>query len=559
MSDNKNINEINLDKKPNLLYVKDKKTGNTYVYEDRPFWDKEKKYSRSKRKMIGKLDPNTNEIIPNRKYGDKNPDYVKRNNDRKNTNKKELECTQYTVEDFRGDYKRKEYGTFLVFDSIAKDLNFYEMLSDIFPNNYKEYASLGLFSILSEKNGMYMFEHFDKNSMHTCNHNISSQDISMLLADINENHLNKLFEKLKSFSHKDEYLAYDSTSITRYSDKSKLAAYGFNKEHDLEKQINLLFVVGEKSRLPLYFRIIKGNIADVVTVRVLVNELNILGYENANLVMDRGFVSIENIVGMINGGYNFIIGAKFNANYILNNLYKNYDKLIGPESILDGECEHGTCITIKAKQISNSIENEKQNIYIYYYIDLVKQAELKHKFHDNLSKLKEKALNGKLSLTEKNRFEKFYKEKGSGNNKKYVLNEDVYEKTIMRLGVFAFISNKKMTPYRALEIYRTKDVVEKKFYTYKEDSNGRRLFVNGDKTTLGRCFISFLGLFLFSEYQNRVRNSDLLEKYKSYDDIIEILKDIHIHIPGNKKPFIGEITRKQKEILSKIGVSLPVL
>ena len=42
----------------------DKRTGITYVYESESYWDKEKQQPRSRRKLIGKLDEQTGEIIP---------------------------------------------------------------------------------------------------------------------------------------------------------------------------------------------------------------------------------------------------------------------------------------------------------------------------------------------------------------------------------------------------------------------------------------------------------------------------------------------------------------
>ena len=42
----------------------DKRTGITYVYDSKSYYDKEKKCSRAKRTLIGKLDPETGEIIP---------------------------------------------------------------------------------------------------------------------------------------------------------------------------------------------------------------------------------------------------------------------------------------------------------------------------------------------------------------------------------------------------------------------------------------------------------------------------------------------------------------
>ena len=47
-----------------IVYVHDKRTGTTYVYSQESFWSKEKKQSRSHRKLLGRLDPETNEVIP---------------------------------------------------------------------------------------------------------------------------------------------------------------------------------------------------------------------------------------------------------------------------------------------------------------------------------------------------------------------------------------------------------------------------------------------------------------------------------------------------------------
>lgn len=54
-----------------LVKLKDKRNGTTYVYESESYWDKEKKQPRSRRKLIGKLDEETGEIIPTGKSGRK--------------------------------------------------------------------------------------------------------------------------------------------------------------------------------------------------------------------------------------------------------------------------------------------------------------------------------------------------------------------------------------------------------------------------------------------------------------------------------------------------------
>lgn len=56
-----------------IVKLKDKRSGTTYVYESESYWDKEKKQPRSRRKLIGKLDGETGEVIPTRKSGRKRP------------------------------------------------------------------------------------------------------------------------------------------------------------------------------------------------------------------------------------------------------------------------------------------------------------------------------------------------------------------------------------------------------------------------------------------------------------------------------------------------------
>ena len=60
-----------------ITYNKDKRSGLTYAYETTYVWDKEKKQSRSKRTLIGRLDEVTGEIVPTDGRGKKrSPNYV---------------------------------------------------------------------------------------------------------------------------------------------------------------------------------------------------------------------------------------------------------------------------------------------------------------------------------------------------------------------------------------------------------------------------------------------------------------------------------------------------
>jgi hypothetical protein len=67
-----------------IIYQHDKRSGITYAYESRSYWDKEKKMSRATRTLIGRVDKETGEILPTdgrgrkskaKKAEDKNTEY----------------------------------------------------------------------------------------------------------------------------------------------------------------------------------------------------------------------------------------------------------------------------------------------------------------------------------------------------------------------------------------------------------------------------------------------------------------------------------------------------
>ena len=59
-----------------IITQHNKDTGTTYVYESISYWDAEKQQSRSKRRLLGKVDPQTGEIIPTGKRGRKKKEAV---------------------------------------------------------------------------------------------------------------------------------------------------------------------------------------------------------------------------------------------------------------------------------------------------------------------------------------------------------------------------------------------------------------------------------------------------------------------------------------------------
>lgn len=232
-----------------LVYLKNKKNGVTYVYESKGYWDKEKQQARNNRVCIGKLDPETGELIPSKRLAAQDASTA--------PGKGAVPCVECA---------RNFYGATYLFDAIGARLGITEDLKRCFPEIYKQILSVAYYLILEDRNPMSRFPRWALTHAHPYGKNIPSQRSSELFGAIGEEGKQRFFQLQTNRRMEDEYLMYDTTSISSYSKLLKQVRWGVNKDHDHLAQINLAMVYGESSRLPVCFRKLPGNISDVTTV-----------------------------------------------------------------------------------------------------------------------------------------------------------------------------------------------------------------------------------------------------------------------------------------------------
>ena len=80
--------------------------------------------------------------------------------------------------------------------------------------------------------------------------------------------------------------------------------------------------------------------------------------------------------------------------------------------------------------------------------------------------------------------------------------QDMIDEAEKNYGSVALLSNGIKDPLYALEIYRTKDVVEKAFGNLKERLNMRRHYVSSEENLEGKVFVQFIALIFLSYIKN---------------------------------------------------------
>ena len=122
------------------------------------------------------------------------------------------------------------------------------------------------------------------------------------------------------------WFGVDSTSISSYSKFLSDVHWGKNKEYDKLKQLNLMVMYDMESELPVHYRNLPGNIPDSRTLRLLIEELQAEDFSNFGLILDRAYLTKENMTLFVGNGYKGIFMAKTSDSNIKKGDRKSRDK-----------------------------------------------------------------------------------------------------------------------------------------------------------------------------------------------------------------------------------------
>ena len=528
----------------------DKRSGITYAYESISRWDKEKKQSRSTRKLIGRVDEKTGEIVATDGRG-----------------RKESSGDETVIKVKRGRIPslpvgRQFYGATYMLDKIGEKTGITDDLRACFPDNHKMIQSIAYFLILEENNPLFRFGRWSRLHRHPYGKEIASQRSSELFAGITEEQKQKFFRLQGKRRSKDEYWAYDSTSISSHSECLSQVRHGKNKDGDRLPQINLLLLFGQKSNLPFYYRKLAGNIPDVKTLRVLMRDLNVLGYPKVKLVTDSGFYSMDNVNGLYQNHIKFLMSANTSLSFVKKTIDTVKDTMCDWSNYNDKYDLYTYTQTIEwdytqVRPYKGDTLKGRRRMYFHLYYNPDKAVEDGRKFNLRMSALSEELLSGTRKAEHEKDYGKYFEVKQApvrGISVK--AKQTAMEQAKSRFGYFVLLSNEIKSPEMALEIYRNKDVVEKAFGNIKERLNCKRMLVSSDASLEGKLFVEFIALIYLSYIKKRKGDNKLFKSY-TLQGLLDEVDMIECFTEPGKSLFVGEVLQKQRQIYKGMDVLAP--
>jgi len=512
-----------------MPYIINQKVGkHTYAYEVVSYWDKEKKQPRQRRKFLGKRDSVTQEII-NTKQKDKN-----------------IPVQSY------------DFGSTYFCEKLISKIGMDKILKECFMEKSSEIETLIKY-ITSDGGAYYLAEQWAEGNYVNINpKKISSQRISELheKIGIDPNIKTNFFKNWIKKQNEIEAIYFDITSLSTYSKLIDIAEWGYNRDKEKLRQINVGIVYGNTNELPLFYNIYQGSISDVTTFENINKYCIEYGIEKIFYVVDRGFYSKDNISRLKDE--KILIPLSFSTNQAIEILKKSDKELSDNNNLF---IYKDSVYSYSQKKFSDYNKNFIAHIFrnkeMYdlgvngFYKQLIT---IEKKYMDkDFTNEKEFENDCLENIPDYMKFFEIVKE-----NKFYILkrNNISIEAQIRRFGTYILITNsEEISKEKVLDLYKRKENIEKVFDTMKNDIDRERLHVHSSERVEGSIFLTFLSLIVTSYIEKNLREITDLKNYTKNKLFYELRK-LKITRFASGLHVINELSKKVKVIFKLFGIDI---
>ena len=518
-----------------VVKIRNKKTGTVYLYEDRPYWDKEKKRPTHERKCIGKISPNG--VVEYNEY------YLNREKMRSLVKKSEDPATIS---------KTTLVGQNLILDQEARRTKVAKILKSAFGESDAAKIMALAYYVVCRGKALSRSEQWLEDRGYG-SLGITSQRISELLARIDRDKVNTFLKGWLEQNSASDTLLFDITSVSTYGKNNPYSEYGYNRDRENLEQINLALLTSCKTGLPLWVKELEGSMADVAIVNDTIDELRKLGLSSFTFCGDRGFYSAGNLQNLSDKGIGFLIPVPSSIGWSRKMIAEHRDGLISPMNVI----HDGDGISVYGKTVYKTTPEFGRTWYHIYY-DPVRKDKATYAFMAKLRKCYDELVAGKPVKSHESLYEQYFTVKETPKRGRKVTQNDaaIQEYINSDSCYWILIGTSKRTAPEALSAYRNRGEVELDFDDLKNVCDLNRLRSHSSATITGKIFINFIALILLSSLKRTV--SKIEEKGRHYWSAADMLDKVEtyskVHFVGKYKDAFSTPTLKQRQVFDILGI-----
>jgi hypothetical protein len=453
----------------------------------------------------------------------------------------------------------KSFGLAYFLQSVAQGIGLMDILSQAVPKCWQKLLVLACFLVADDKPVAYCSDWLEANECPGAGA-MASQRVSELLGAFGHNERAIFFRRWYQHVREREYVALDITSVSSYAQNIGMLGWGYNRDGDDLRQINICMLFGESSMMPIYQTIYQGSLNDVATLETTLGEFEaITGTRDITLVMDKAFSSASNVNKMIGEAgrpsFRFLTAASFTTNFSKELVNRERAGIDSADNVV---FTRDAGMPIRGVSRLCAWKNINAPLHTHIYYNPAEALEDRNEAFAQAARLKALALKNRDDPDCQKAFQDYLiigQPSAPGDPAPVRIRHDVIEKELERAGWFIFISNYVSGAQEAFDLYRAKDAVEKAFYQYKNNLGLDRLRVHNDERALNKTFVAFVALIISSHIRKVMKDTGLSDVYP-FGKLLGTLSKLKIAYV-NQIPVLQPLTKEQKTIFNSFGIALP--
>lgn len=447
---------------------------------------------------------------------------------------------------------KKKYGLFYLFDGISEQIRLKEALKMAFPYDWKKIFMLACYLISTDDEVMYCQNWLNK--VEGLPVTLTPKDINELLTGISLDKINNFYAIWANLRSETELLALDITPISSYSSQISKVEYVYNRENDTLGKINAYLLLGQTSKLPIYFKPYSGSITDLSALKETIGNLD---NTKISLIMDKGFASINNINEMLTVNemltepqkINFLISLPFTLNYAKKTVLALSDSIV----------KHANVLTSARHIWATTLEDVWPNgcpVYLHAYFNARKNHKDTYGIHSEVEGLLAKLTTEGIANCSDKELKKWGTVSHDKNQAKiFHLNEAKIIHSTTTAGWFLLLSNFISDKTDLLHLYKTKDILKIGFFKFNAQLGLKRLIGHSDQVTHTKLLLTFISLILLSHINKTMSENDLYTNF-TINSLIQEMESLEVtHV--KESIFLSPISSIQKRILNSFNLKEP--
>ena len=510
--------------------------GRKYAYIQKSHvWNKEKKQAETSLEYVGKIDDEGN-FIPKKKH---------------------LVRADITEDSQLSILDEKRIGIVRVLWEISSSIKLTDTLKEAFPKTWRSILSVAFYYVSSGRNAAYLFPSWaEDHESPLLGKALADPGISLLFSGMEEARRKEFLKAWRNVSSSGKACFNDITSISSYSRENEMMEFGYSRDHEDLPQVNLGLIVDSGSKLPLYYHVHDGSIHDVSTLEHVMKEGFAFNMHKLMFVMDKGFYSRQNVSAMYSNKYSFIIAMTLSSGAAKKAIDEVRSTIRHPMNIIT--TDNGEAVYAKTTDSHWGSESFhwpcRFHVYTSENEDIGKRGiRLDIKLRECFNELNA----GEWVEAHIPLYAKYFEMNECENGvKRYSYKEDALVKAESHYsGYLVLVTDQiELSAKEVLDIYRSKDAVEKAFYDLKNEQDAKRLGTHGMAAMDGKLFTLFISAILISEIRRRMaglKEEWTLNKVRTALDKITFSKVKVEHLKKTRN-LMGIVTARQRTYLARL-------